>query len=446
MDNDGDRIRNKLSARKVLEGLLRLLLRLAKHNPFIFLWAVNLIIFEVLSATWIIGQCNIPKDGQRIAVIADPQLTDAYSYGQQGTALSITQFYSDLYMKRNFRILQEKHKPDGVIFLGDLMDGGREWSDNQTFQEELERLYNVFKLRNKSMFVWWAAGNHDIGFGDEVIPKAYDRFVATFGPPNQAHTINGISIITLDTVSLSGSNSTVAYQKALSSLESIPKNETLSEQRILVTHVPLFRPEGGACGGLRRHPVIRQGGGYQYQNLVKAPLSAYILETIRPSLVLSGDDHDWCEYHHSPSITEWTIATFSWMQGNWYPGYGILHLPASSSSSVMTPRANPTLIPCPLPGPLPTYLYYARCFLFTLLLAPLYAYCTLRSSYPTYIELPLYGVRRRPYYDRADRVCLGKWKGVSIRKVTSRAGRLMAECVIVGIGVYAVCLLWLSSS
>lgn len=62
-----------------------------------------------------------------MAVIADPQLTDAYSYHQSGFALHLTQFYSDLYMQRAFAALQTSFQPNGILFLGDLMDGGREW-------------------------------------------------------------------------------------------------------------------------------------------------------------------------------------------------------------------------------------------------------------------------------------------------------------------------------
>lgn len=43
----------------------------------------------------------------RVALVADPQLTDFASYhGLDGWRLRITEFYSDLYMKRIFRALQ----------------------------------------------------------------------------------------------------------------------------------------------------------------------------------------------------------------------------------------------------------------------------------------------------------------------------------------------------
>jgi hypothetical protein len=66
----------------------------------------------------------------KILIIGDPQLTDKFSYGRTGIIQWLTEFYSDLYMQRNWNKLNRKLKPDAVVFLGDLMDGGREWTDD----------------------------------------------------------------------------------------------------------------------------------------------------------------------------------------------------------------------------------------------------------------------------------------------------------------------------
>lgn len=64
-------------------------------------------------------------------IVGDPQLTDKYSYGRKGVIQWITEFYSDQYMRRNWKKLNRKLRPDAVVFLGDLMDGGREWPDDR---------------------------------------------------------------------------------------------------------------------------------------------------------------------------------------------------------------------------------------------------------------------------------------------------------------------------
>ncbi|TKA21927.1 hypothetical protein B0A50_08575 [Salinomyces thailandicus] len=39
--------------------------------------------------------------------------------------------YTDLYMARNFRLINGRLDPDTIMFLGDLLDGGREWATNK---------------------------------------------------------------------------------------------------------------------------------------------------------------------------------------------------------------------------------------------------------------------------------------------------------------------------
>lgn len=37
--------------------------------------------------------------------------------------------------------------------------------------------------------------------------------------------------------------------------------------------------------------------------------------------MLSGDDHDICEHTHPGDVKEYTLATFSMLQGNKFPGF-----------------------------------------------------------------------------------------------------------------------------
>ncbi|KAL3899573.1 MAG: hypothetical protein SGCHY_001956 [Lobulomycetales sp.] len=61
------------------------------------------------------------------------------------------------------------------------------------------------------------------------------------------------------------------------------------------------------------------------------PLSREILEKVQPDIVLSGDDHDVCVHTHKlpgmPSIPEYTLATFSMLQGNRNPGFATIGAP-----------------------------------------------------------------------------------------------------------------------
>ncbi|KAG9073229.1 hypothetical protein KI688_001021 [Linnemannia hyalina] len=86
----------------------------------------------------------------RMAIIADPQLTDWMSYHQSGLLLALVEAYTDIYMKRSFRRLRASLRPDAVLFLGDLNDGGRK-TDNQTFVKNTGRFFEwIFATKSSA--------------------------------------------------------------------------------------------------------------------------------------------------------------------------------------------------------------------------------------------------------------------------------------------------------
>ena len=67
--------------------------------------------------------------------IADPQLVDPHTYpGRPWPLSTLTERYTDLYMARNFRLINERLDPDSILFLGDLFDGGREWAPDKPME------------------------------------------------------------------------------------------------------------------------------------------------------------------------------------------------------------------------------------------------------------------------------------------------------------------------
>ncbi|KAK3071276.1 hypothetical protein LTR53_008930 [Teratosphaeriaceae sp. CCFEE 6253] len=75
-----------------------------------------------------------PSDAtpHRLVFVADPQLVDPHTYpGRPWPLSSLTETYTDLYMGRNFRLINAEFDPDSIVFLGDLFDGGREWATNR---------------------------------------------------------------------------------------------------------------------------------------------------------------------------------------------------------------------------------------------------------------------------------------------------------------------------
>lgn len=65
----------------------------------------------------------------RLVFIADPQIVDPHTYpGRPWPLSSLTEAYTDRYMRRNYQLINGKLDPDSIVFLGDLFDGGREWA------------------------------------------------------------------------------------------------------------------------------------------------------------------------------------------------------------------------------------------------------------------------------------------------------------------------------
>jgi ethanolamine phosphate phosphodiesterase len=61
-----------------------------------------------------------------ILLIADPQILDSHSYSDRGPLLSrLTQFIVDFNLRKSWRLVALKLRPHVVVFLGDMMDGGR---------------------------------------------------------------------------------------------------------------------------------------------------------------------------------------------------------------------------------------------------------------------------------------------------------------------------------
>jgi hypothetical protein len=56
-------------------------------------------------------------------------MTDDLSYDRPWLILKLSEFYSELYMKRNYRHLVNSINPYQIFIMGDLMDNGREWDD-----------------------------------------------------------------------------------------------------------------------------------------------------------------------------------------------------------------------------------------------------------------------------------------------------------------------------
>ncbi|PVH98585.1 hypothetical protein DM02DRAFT_615711 [Periconia macrospinosa] len=166
----------------------------------------------------------------RLVFVADPQLIDPHTYpGRPWPLDSLTMIYVDMYIRRAFSRIQRTLYPDSVVFLGDLFDGGREWSTRTTKSpEERYRKYGEdfwlkeYKRFGGIFFEHWRdagmearpgqpgrkmltslPGNHDLGFAKGVQIGVRNRFHAYFGEGNRIDILGNHTFVSIDSVSLS---------------------------------------------------------------------------------------------------------------------------------------------------------------------------------------------------------------------------------------------------
>ncbi|KAF9340888.1 hypothetical protein BGZ91_012018 [Linnemannia elongata] len=289
------------------------------------IWCLTLV-FGEHAAFWImLRRCEWPakeswdqsetavQERYRIVIIADPQLTDWYSYKQTGLALWLTEFYTDLFMRKSFARLHRRLQPDMVLFLGDLLDGGRETvagDDRGVYEKNKHRfLDKVFDSRrtawNQEPLVM---DEEDMG-EQEGLRQDGGEYETRSRQMDEART----------------GDRTAHYRQI-----TYPAVGVTERAQIRQDGKSARLPETTSCGEAREaQQLILDRNGEQYQNMVNASLSREILRKVQPDMIFSGDDHDWCEMGHSLDgrlTPEVTLPTFSFAQGIKQPGFVVLSL------------------------------------------------------------------------------------------------------------------------
>ena len=348
--------------------------------------------FRVTSAScgWpeLEGTTSASSDA-RVAVIADPQVTDFTSYrsfAPKGSwTLEAIERVSDAYQHRAFRLAVLPKRPEHVVFLGDLLDGGWLTPDDETFDATARRFERIFRWPRRDAFgdspkgpetdaqkkYLSVHGNHDVGYAlrAESFPEIRARHEARFGVSNYVQRVGGVELVGVNAMALDGNPRSEATKDAWAFVDALAGNVSSgSLPRVLLTHLPLpkvsYAP--GSCGESRFGPVIqprtrKTRRGVEYQDYLSDASAARLLRAARPSLVLAGHDHDRCAASHEipgleatfgtgpgdgdrdgdatkrrstdleieplwATVTELTLGTFSWLMGNPKPSFALMTL------------------------------------------------------------------------------------------------------------------------
>lgn len=296
-------------------------------------------------------------EAYRVGLLADPQIMDDYSYSGRPKFLNyLTSLVVDNYHRRNWKFMQYYLEPDTTFFLGDLFDGGRYWDDS-TWIEEYKRFNSIFPKKPKSKTVMTIPGNHDIGFGNDIMEHSLSRFKTYFGEPSSNMDLGNHTFVLLDTISLS--------DRVNPKISEIPKKfldefalEDHPLPRILLSHVPLYRdPNKQVCGEKResKDPFPLQQGD-QYQTVIDSDISQDVLSKVQPKILFSGDDHDYCHIIHtylsdgvSKTAEEITVKSCAMNMGINRPAIQLLSLynPRDTSFEEKTYQTNICYMPDP---------------------------------------------------------------------------------------------------
>ncbi|CAL4923043.1 unnamed protein product [Urochloa decumbens] len=328
---------------------------------------------------------SLPNNHVKIAVVADPQLMDSTSLGlpSSSVALQAAEFYTDLNMRRSFQSAILPFKPDVVLFLGDHFDGGPYLSDEE-WQESLFRFKHIFSLNEQRskphVPIYYLSGNHDIGYSAffSVHPEVLGRYEKEFGSRNYQFSAGKVDFVVIDAQTLdAGAKKSKERSSSWEFVKSLSPGNA-SHPKVLLTHIPLYRPDNTPCGPYRSSPIINQRVSYAaldqgitYQNYLTKETSDLLLSLLKPVLVFSGHDHDQCTVVHSTPfgpVTEHTLGTISWQQGNLYPSFMLLSAgpKLSQNSTDMKPEVMTNL--CFLPKQTHIYIWYICQFALTILL------------------------------------------------------------------------------
>ncbi|KAI3324665.1 hypothetical protein HD806DRAFT_51602 [Xylariaceae sp. AK1471] len=279
-------------------------------------------------------------------------------------------FGNDFYLAHIYRTLRWWTKPTHVAVLGDLL--GSQWIGDPEFQKRSWRFWNrsfkggeripdevaqfptedynvsgILGAEDGEAAVWQrriinVVGNHDIGYAGDLTPEHLDRFERAFGKvayelrfelpiddpitnatvfdpeenlessrlPPELRIVN-INNMNLDTPALNQSLQDDTYAFINAVIHTASAVEFEGHFTIVLTHMPLYKPEGICVDP----PFFdfHESGGVKEQNQLSADASRGFLEGIyglsgdpnapaggtgRRGLILNGHDHEGCDTYH----------------------------------------------------------------------------------------------------------------------------------------------------
>ncbi|KAI1398027.1 hypothetical protein F4819DRAFT_469937 [Hypoxylon fuscum] len=305
-------------------------------------------------------------------------------------------FGNDFYLAHIYRTLHWWARPTHVTVLGDLL--GSQWIRRPEFERRSWRFWNrAFKggervpdevalypgeeyelagflgVEDANATAWRRriiniAGNHDIGYAGDLTFDRLERFERVFGKaayelrfelpisdpvanatiydaeknPHSDRLVPELRIVNINNMNLDTPAAEQSLQdKTYAFLNDVINTASAVEYQghftLVLTHVPLYKPEGVCVDA--PYFSFHAGGGVKEQNQLSADASRGFLEGIfglsgdpsapgggmgRRGVVLNGHDHEGCDTYHYVNQTEedrqWQVTKWPTARAEKLPG------------------------------------------------------------------------------------------------------------------------------
>lgn len=328
----------------------------------------------------------------RLLTLADPQIegdttlrkydlppNTRFSPARAGTLIRkygkmLDLWGNDLYLSHIYHTMRRHTFPTHTTVLGDLL--GSQWITDDEFWRRAKRFWRIFGgVRQVSAEEvaggsalgdgWGEAlmllpGNHDVGYAGDISRPRLVRYEKAFGPynyvlafrppPKEDGNGNGsltaavageepelriavLNSLTLDTPIWDQSLADETYDFLEALQNTRRKDGGKTQATVLLTHLPLHKPERICVDGpeMKYFPP-HYGGGIKSQNFVSEDVSDKLKEMIFGSptdeeaqggggsegVILTGHDHEGCQSVHfwEKEKNAWNVMTYKkWIDG-----------------------------------------------------------------------------------------------------------------------------------
>lgn len=333
----------------------RLLSRNTIINLLRFFWVILVIWCEFGVFFYSLSDCKWPdkelkeagstEKPTRVLLISDPQLPNPRRSGISWFGYSAS---STRYLRKGWSVVTRLH-PHAVVWLGDVLASGRYVTSEDEYENYVDEFKGIFST-DKSVPNYFVPGNRDVGLGESSTFSKNSRkyFTEYFGPLNQEVNLAGHRLLFIDAPGLVDEDYrrhgmgkqyetwTPAVGGPIEFIASVAIKAS-SSPIILFSHIPLSRPASTSCGPLREQGSIRASAGHGYQNMLGKQTTRFVLHTLHPAVVFSGDNRDYCNITHQlrstdantlakTTVREVTVKSFSPSRHIRRPGFQLLSL------------------------------------------------------------------------------------------------------------------------